>query len=415
MLRFLTAGESHGKGLTVIIEGIPAGVRLDEDYIAKDLARRQVGYGRGGRMKIETDRAEILSGVRHGYTMGGPISLWIVNRDYSTGKGPDGKPWTEVMSTNPTETTFDTIQHLRPGHADTPGITKYMHDDARNILERSSARESTARVAAGAIAKRFLEEFDIDIHGHVTNIGGVFANPRYPINWKDLEKPPYSSENPKGSKMASVRCADEDAAEKMIASIDAARDEGDSLGGIIEIIATGVPIGIGDYIQWDQKLTSKIAAATMSINAVKGVELGIGFQQANMRGSKVHDVIKPLSEWKASQNKGWEQPFPRITNNSGGFEGGMSTGEPIIVRAVVKPIATIIDGLPTVNLATGEFVDKAHFERSDITFVPTCSIIGESMLALTLGECMLEKFGGDNIKETHRNYINYMKSIMPNK
>jgi chorismate synthase len=413
MIRFLTAGESHGKGLTVIIEGIPAGVRLDEEYIARDLARRQVGYGRGGRMKIETDRAEILSGVRHGYTMGGPISLWIVNRDFSTGKGPDGKPWTDVMSTSPTEATYETIQHLRPGHADTPGVTKYMHEDARNILERSSARESAARVAAGAIAKRFLEEFDIAIHGHVTNIGGVYASPVYPINWEDLETTPYSPENPQGSKISAVRCTDQEAAERMIIAIDSARADGDSLGGIIEIIASGVPIGIGDYVQWDRKLTSKIAAATMSINAVKGVELGIGFQQADMRGSEVHDVIKPVSDWSPSDTKGWEQPFPRKTNNSGGFEGGMSTGEPIIVRAVVKPIATIIEGLPTVSLVTGEFVAKAHFERSDITFVPTCSIIGESMIALTIADCMLEKFGGDNIKETHRNYINYMKSILP--
>jgi chorismate synthase len=405
MFRFLTAGESHGKGLTVIAEGIPAGLELSEEYISRDLSRRQVGYGRGGRMQIEHDYAEILSGVRHGITMGGPISMWIENRDWSTGKGPDGVPWTNEMSVSPTDVPFEPITKLRPGHADTPGITKYMQSDARNILERSSARESAARVAAGAIARRFLEEFGIAIHGHVTCIGGVHAKPFESINWSALEEPPYHPDQPQASKMAAVRCADPEAAAQMIEAINEAREAGDSVGGIIEVIATGMPMGLGTYIQWDRKLTTRLAAAVMSINAVKGVEFGAGFIQADMRGSQVHDVIRPFDQGN--------RPFSRRTNNSGGLEGGMTTGEPLIVRAVVKPIATLINGLPTVDLATGEMVERAHFERSDITFVPTCAVIGEAMVATVLADAMLEKFGGDHLEETYRNVKAYLATVGP--
>ena len=413
MLRFLTAGESHGKNLTVIVEGLPASLPVTEEYIERHMARRQVGYGRGGRMQIEKDRAEILAGVRHGLTLGAPISMLIVNRDFSTGKGPDGVPWVDEMNVAPSDVPFEPIVNIRPGHADTPGIVKYMQTDARNILERSSARESAARVAAGALAQRFLEEFGIEVHGHVLCIGGVHANRPESVDWEALEATPYHREFTEGSKQAAVRCADPDAAERMIVEIDAAREAGDSVGGIIEIVATGAPIGLGSHIQWDRKLTTKLAAAVMSINAVKGVEFGAGFTQADMRGSQVHDVVKPLEEWERSADEGFARPWPRRTNNSGGLEGGMTTGEPLVVRAVVKPIATIINGLETVDLTTGEFVDRAHFERSDITFVPTCAVIGEAMVALALTEAMLEKFGGDHIEETKRNWRAYMATTGP--
>lgn len=392
MFRFLTAGESHGPGLTVIVEGVPAGLALSEDYIARDLARRQLGYGRGGRMQIERDYAVIRSGVRHGLTLGSPISLLIDNRDWVN--------WTEVMSITPTDAEYEKVTKLRPGHADTPGIAKYMQDDARNILERSSARESAARVAAGAVARRFLEEFGVQIHGHVLCIGGVHAPHQESIDWERAEA-------------SSVRCADPEAEKRMMEAIDAAREAGDSVGGIVEIIATGAPIGLGSHIQWDRKLTTRLAAAVMSMNAVKGVEFGAGFTQADLRGSQIHDVVKPIDEWEPHPDGGWVQPWPRRTNNSGGLEGGMTTGEPLVVRAMVKPIATLINGLPTVDLASGEFVDRAHFERSDITFVPTCAVIGEAMVAIVLADAMLEKFGGDHIEETRRNYRAYMKTTGP--
>ncbi len=413
MFRFLTAGESHGKGLTVIVEGVPAGLPLSEEYINHDLARRQVGYGRGGRMEIETDRADILSGVRHGVTFGSPISMWIENKDWATGNGPDGVPWIEEMNINPTETHFERITHIRPGHADTPGISKYRQNDARNILERSSARESTARVAAGAVARMFLEQFGITVHAHVTSIGGIHARPTYPIDWTVLEERSFHKDYPQGSKMAAVRCADLDAAEQMIEVIDSAKEAGDSVGGIIEIIATGLPIGLGTHVQWDRKITTRLAAAVMSMNAIKGVEFGSGFAQADFRGSQIHDIVKPVGEWERQQDGKWERPWPRRTNNSGGLEGGMTTGEPLVIRAVVKPIATIIKGLETVDLGTGRFVDKAHFERSDITFVPTCAVIGESMVASVLTDAMLEKFGGDHIDETKSNWRAYMDYLGP--
>ncbi len=414
MFRFLTAGESHGRGLSVIIEGAPAGLTLTEDYITGDLARRQIGYGRGGRMLIEQDTAEILSGVRHGLTMGSPISIWIQNRDWVNGKGPDGVPWQDVMSLLPTDKKFETITNLRPGHADTAGTAKYFQEDARNILERSSARESAARVAAGSVARRFLEEFGIEIHGHVTNIGGQQAKDTTSIDWAELEAPPFHQDRPEGSKMSAVRCADPDAAEKMIQIIDSARKAGNSVGGVIEIIATGVPIGLGSHIQWDRKITTRLAAGVMSINAVKGVEFGAGFTQANLMGTEVHDVIKPMTEWKNSPYSLSDQPWQRRTNNSGGLEGGMTTGEPIVVRAVVKPIATLINGLETVDLETGAFVSKAHFERSDITFVPTCAVIGEAMVSIILADAILEKFGGDHLSETKRNFQSYLNTVWPN-
>ncbi|MBM3939864.1 MAG: chorismate synthase [SAR202 cluster bacterium] len=399
MLRFITAGESHGPGLVAMLEGIPAGLPISEAQIRQDLARRQMGYGRGGRMKIETDYAVLQSGVRHGLTMGSPIAMLIENRDHTTGKGPDGKPWTHTMSKNPVEGEVTPIHRLRPGHADTPGISKYLQDDARNILERSSARESAARVAVGAVCRRFLAEFGIEIHSHVVNLGGVRSHAKQPIDWAAVEESP-------------VRCADPVAGDAMMKAIDAAREAGDSLGGTVEIVATGLPIGLGTHIQWDRKLSTRLAAAVASMNAVKGVEFGAGFDSSEVRGSQLHDVIKPIGEWEQNPDGTWRQPWPRCGNNSGGLEGGMTTGEPLIVRAVVKPIATIINPLPTVDLTTGE-PDKAHYERSDITFVPSCGVIGEAMVAFTLAEAFLEKFGGDHVEETRRNWKGYMASVGP--
>ena len=398
--RFLTAGESHGPGLTALVEGIPAGISLSEDYIRQDLARRQRGYGRGARQQIETDRAQITAGVRHGLTLGGPISMFIENRDFSTGKGPDGVPWLDEMAIESSDVPFEAITKLRPGHADTPGITKYAQEDARNILERSSARESAARVAAGAIARRLLEELGVEIHSHVTAIGGVQAAPVHNIDWVQLEESP-------------VRCADPEASGRMVEAIDAARQAGDSLGGVFEVIATGAPIGLGSHIQWDRKLSTRLAASVMSINAVKGVEFGAGFDQAAMRGSQVHDVVKPIDEWDRNPDGSWVRPWPRRTNNSGGLEGGMTTGEPVVARAMVKPIATIMDALETVDLRTGEKVEKAHYERSDITFVPTCAVIGEAMVAITLADAVMEKFGGDHLDETVRNVRAYLAAAGP--
>lgn len=399
MVRFLTAGESHGPGLVALLEGLPAGVPLSEAFVRADLARRQMGYGRGGRMQIETDYAVLQSGVRHGFTTGAPIAMLIENRDHFTGNGPDGKPWTHTMAKEPVEGEVTPIRRLRPGHADTPGISKYLQDDARNILERSSARESAARVAAGAACRAFLAEFGVEAHSHVTNIGGVQAHPPEPVDWAAAEESP-------------VRCADPDAGALMMREIDAAKEAGDSLGGVVEVVATGLPIGLGSHIQWDTKLSTRLMAAVGSVNAVKGVEVGKGFALADLRGSKVHDVIKPIEEWERGDGGSWKRAWPRRTNNAGGLEGGMTTGEPLVVRAVVKPIATMMTPLPSVDLATGE-LDQAHYERSDVTFVPTCGVIAEAMVLLTLAGAFAEKFGGDHISETRRNYEGYRATVGP--
>lgn len=399
--RFFSAGESHGPGLTAYVEGLPAGLDISEAYIREDLARRQKGYGRGRRQQIETDYAKITSGVRHGVTIGGPISMFIENRDFSTGKGPDGVPWTDEMSVEPSDVPYEKITKLRPGHADTPGIVKYAQDDARNILERSSARESAARVAAGALARTFLTQLGIQVFSHVSALGNVDSQADVNnIDWSSVES-------------SQLRCADSDAESKMIQEIDNAREEGDSLGGVFEVVAYNLPIGLGSHTQWDKKISSRLAASVMSINAVKGVEFGAGFEQARMRGSAVHDVIIPIEEWDTSEELGFPKPWPRRSNNSGGLEGGMTTGEPLIVRAMVKPIATIMNALETVDLNTGKKVEKAHYERSDITFVPTCAVIGEAMVMMVIADAVLEKFGGDHIKETKKNLIAYLKSAGP--
>jgi chorismate synthase len=383
MLRFLTAGESHGKALTVIIEGIPAGLSLDEEYIARELSRRQVGYGRSSRMGIERDRAEITSGVRHGLTIGSPISFLIPNRDWEN--------WKQVMSISPIDEEIEAVTGLRPGHADMPGVIKYGFDDIRPIIERASARDTASRVAAGAVARRFLEEFSIEIHSYTAAIGGQRAEVGDVINWEQIELSP-------------VRCPDDRAEKAMLAAIDEAKATGDSVGGIFEVTASGVPIGLGSHVHWDRRLDGNIARAMMSINAVKGVEIGLGFAAADLPGSLVHDVIEPST--------GGERPWRHTTNRAGGIEGGMSNGEPIVVRAAVKPIPTLIHPLPSVDLRTGRAVE-AHIERSDICVVPAAGVIGEAMLALVLANSMLEKFGGDNIRETLLNYQNYLNSTKP--
>jgi chorismate synthase len=383
MFRFLTAGESHGRGLVTIIEGVPAGLALDEEYIARDLARRQKGYGRGARMAIEEDRAEIISGVRQGLTIGSPISLLIWNKDWQN--------WKDVMSVFPAEKEIEAVTRLRPGHADLAGAMKYNLDDVRPIMERASARETASRVAVGAVARRLLDEFDITIHSHTVCIGGQWAKRAERVDWASVEKSP-------------VRCADTKAEKAMLAAIVKAKKTGDSLGGVFEVVVSGVPIGLGSHVHWDRRLDGKIAQAIMSINAVKGVEIGAGFAVADLPGSQVHDVI----EFNA--RSGWRH----ATNRAGGIEGGMSNGEPIIVSAAVKPIPTMSKPLPSVDLRTGRKV-KAHIERSDICVVPAAGVIGEAMLAIVLAEAMLEKFGGDYIDETLRNYRGYLNSIGPRK
>jgi len=374
MLRYLTAGESHGKGQVVILEGMPAGVPVSEDYITRQLKRRQGGYGRGERMNIEKDRAEIISGVRHGLTLGSPISMLIHNKDWEN--------WKSVMSVSPVKGVAEAVTRVRPGHADLAGVMKYGHDDVRNVLERASARETAARVAAAAVVRGLLDKFNIVINSHTVCIAGKWAKASDTVDWDKVESSP-------------VYCADPNADAAMTKEIDAARDAGDTVGGIFEVVAEGVPVGLGSYVHPDRKLDGQIAQAIMSINAVKGVSFGMGFDMAALPGSKVHDVIGT--------------DLRRKTNNAGGIEGGMSNGEAIKVWAVVKPIPTLGKPLPSVDLKTGKVAD-AHFERSDVCVVPAAGVVGEAMLALVLAEAMVEKFGGDNISETVNNYQNYVAS-----
>ncbi|MBI4337438.1 MAG: chorismate synthase [Chloroflexi bacterium] len=383
MLRFLTAGESHGKGLTVIVEGVPAGLPLDEAYIRAQLARRQRGYGRGGRMQIEQDYAEILSGVRQGLTLGTPIAMLVRNKDWEN--------WQEVMSITPTEEPPKAVTRLRPGHADLAGAMKYGQSDVRNILERASARETAARVAAGAVARRFLGEFGMAFHSHVTCIGGVWARPQGAIDWARVEESP-------------VHCADPEAERQMMEAIDAAKEAGDTVGGVVQVMVENVPIGLGSHVQWDRRLDGLIAQALMSINAVKAVSIGDGWESANWRGSQTHDVIEPVTDPS--------RPWQRKTNRAGGTEGGMSDGMSLVVSFAVKPISTLSKPLPSVDLATGETV-QAHYERSDVCQVPAAGVIGEAMAALVLARCFLEKFGGDHLEETRRNFTAYMKTVGP--
>jgi chorismate synthase len=384
--RFLTAGESHGKGLLTIIEGVPAGLPMSEDYIAGHLRRRQLGYGRGKRQQIETDFAEIYSGVRHGLTMGGPIGLRIENKDWNN------QNWVRRMSVAPVEGEVERLTSMRPGHADLSGAVKYGLDDVRPILERASARETTARVAASAIARRLLEEIGIRIHSHVLSVGEVRVTPPDSIDWERVEA-------------SEVRCADPAMEDQIKARIDYARENHDTVGGVFEVRATGVPIGLGSHVHWDRKLDGRLAQAIVSVQAVKGVEIGGGFTTASLPGSQVQDVILPRDQWT-------DRPWTHATNNAGGLEGGITNGEDVVVRGALKPISTLPRPLPSADLLTAEHKD-AFYERSDVCVVPAAGVIGEAMVALVLADAVLEKFGGDHIEETLRNFRAYMKTIGP--
>ncbi|MBB5323405.1 chorismate synthase [Anoxybacillus tepidamans] len=387
-MRYLTAGESHGPQLTTILEGVPAGLTLLKEHIDEELARRQKGYGRGRRMQIEKDEVNILSGVRHGQTLGSPITLVVENRDW--------KHWTNIMAIEPTEEedVKRKVTRPRPGHADLNGAIKYGHRDMRNVLERSSARETTVRVAAGAVAKRILAELGIQVAGHVLEIGGVRATN---LAYESLEQLRHVTEQ------SPVRCFDEEAAVKMMEAIDRAKENGDSIGGIVEVIVEGVPAGVGSYVHYDRKLDAKIAAAIVSINAFKGVEFGIGFEAARLPGSKVHDEII----WSK------EEGFRRRTNRAGGFEGGMTTGMPIVVRGVMKPIPTLYKPLASVDIDTKEPF-AASIERSDSCAVPAASVVAEAVVAWEIATAIVDQFGQDRmdlIKENIENMRRYAKEF----
>jgi len=380
-LRFLTAGESHGEALTAVIDGLPAGLALSEADINGDLARRQRGYGRGGRMKIEQDQAHISAGVRWGLTLGSPLTLTIRNRDWEN--------WQQTMSVGPPPAGAapKMVTRPRPGHADLAGAMKYGHRDIRNVLERSSARETTARVAVAGVAKRLLGEFGITILSHVTEIGGIRIGP-LETSWDEVSRRAEASE---------VRCADPAAETAMIEAIDRAKAAGDTLGGVFEVVALGCPVGLGSYVQWDRKLDGQLARAFCSIHAIKGAEIGLGFEAARRPGSQVHDEI--LFDKEAG--------FHRGSNSAGGLEGGVTNGQPVVVRAAMKPISTLRKPLRSVDLDTREAVE-AVVERSDVCAVPAAGVVGEAMMAIVLAEAFLEKFGGDSIDEIRRNYQGYL-------
>ncbi len=369
-LQFLTAGESHGKGLVGIIDGIPAGLEISEEYIDRQLRRRQMGHGRGGRMKIEKDHGEIWSGVRHGKTLASPIGILVQNLDW--------KNWTDKMSVDPIDKKIKEVTLPRPGHADLAGIHKYGFTDIRNVLERSSARETTMRVALGSVCRKLLEEVGIHIASRVIQIHDVIDNSK--IEYKTSKLNSFVDKSP-------VRCIDKNIENQMIEVIDKAKKSGDSVGGIFEVVASGIPYGLGSYTQWTEKLQSRISAMMMSINAFKGIEIGNGFRSASKFGSEVHDEIGHDGK-----------KFTRFSNNAGGIEGGMSNAQPIVLWMSMKPISTLIKPLRSVDILTYE-KKKAHKERTDACAVPAASIIAESMLCITLADALLEKFGGDNVDQ----------------
>lgn len=371
MLRFLTSGESHGKCLVAILEGMVAGLEVREEEINFELARRQEGYGRGGRMTIEKDQVEILSGVRSHRTLGGPIALMVPNNDFKINELP-------------------VVKRPRPGHADLVGVLKYGREDARDILERASARETTARVATGAVCKIFLREFGVDMISHVVSIGGVAANTSS-LSFDAIKK--ESMHSP-------MHCADKAAAKKMMARVDEARQSKDTIAGIFEIVAKGLPVGLGSFVHYDRRLSAKLCAALMSIQAVKGVEVGLGFKGSGLLGKEVHDEIF------YDKKKG----FYRKTNRAGGLEGGVTNGENLVLRAATKPYATLMSPLQSVNIQSKE-KELATVQRSDVTAVPACGVVGEAMVAFELTNSLLEKFGGDSLMETKRNYQGYLKQV----
>lgn len=387
-MRFLTAGESHGPELTTIIEGLPAGMPLTAEEINSELARRQTGYGRGGRMLIEKDQVKITSGIRHGKTLGSPVTLVVENKDW--------KNWTKVMAIEEVPEKNKNLRRVskpRPGHADLVGGMKYHHDDLRNVLERSSARETTMRVAIGAIAKKLLKELEIIVAGHVVTLGGIHAEIKDGLTVTEIKERSEASE---------VRVVDPQVEEEMKALIDQTKKNGDTIGGVVEVIIGGVPAGLGSYVQWDKKLDAKIAQAVTSINAFKGVQFGLGFEMANLPGSKVMDEIV------------WDQTrgYTRRTNNLGGFEGGMTNGEPIVVQGVMKPIPTLYKPLQSVNIDTKEPY-KASVERSDSTAVPAASVVCESVVATEIAKELLDKFPSDSFEELQKavsDYRTYLKN-----
>jgi chorismate synthase len=401
MLRFTTAGESHGKALVATVEGLPAGLPVTAEWVDRELARRMQGYGRGARMKIERDRIEWLSGVRAGETLGSPVAMLIPNRDWTN--------WEDVMAYEAAETTGELrrrrVTRPRPGHADLAGVLKYDRLDARDILERASARETTARVAAGALAKRLLDEFGVEVGSHVVSLGGVHVareNLPVPLN--------------EAADQSEIRVLDRSAEAEIIRRIDAAKQAGDTLGGEVEVVARGVVVGLGSHVSWDRKLDGRLAGMLMSIPAVKAVEIGMGFEASRRPGSEVHDPIEAsppgLAGPAAPPPRGPDSRagFRRPTNNAGGLEGGITTGEPVVVKVGMKPISTLMSPLPTVDLTSGQPA-KAVSERSDITAVPAMGVIAEALVALVLADAMLEKFGGDSLPEMRRNYDGYIAAL----
>jgi chorismate synthase len=387
MLTYRTAGESHGQALIALVEGLPAGLRVDFEFIDNELKRRQGGYGRGGRMKIEKDQVRFLSGVRHGKTLGSPIAMMVENRDWPN--------WEETMSVrevSPEAAQKRTVTRPRPGHTDLNGSLKFNHVDARNILERSSARETTMRVAAGGLAKVFLREFGIEILSHTTAIGTVHVPADFAVTWEQLE----AMRNDEV-----VHCPISDISDRMVKEIQEAQKEGDTIGGTFEVIARGVPTGLGSHTAWDTRLDGQLAQAMMSINAVKAAEIGSGVRAAFSKGSDVHDEIGYKKDSKE---------FYRLTNRAGGLEGGVTNGEEVRVTGYLKPIPTLKKALNSVDMITKEpFV--AQHERSDTCTVPAAGVIGETMVALVLARAFLEKFGGDSIGETRRNYEGYREQL----
>ena len=394
MLRFCTAGESHGEALVAVLSGVPAGLRIDTDFIDRELWRRQQGYGRGGRMKIEHDTVHILSGVRHGATIGSPISLTLENRDW--------KNWQEalpVAASDPEK--HKAVSAPRPGHADLAGALKYNFREARYVLERASARESAARVAVGAIAKLLLREFGIEVLSHVIAVGRAAVRDAE-VSWDNIREL-YGREE------VLLNCADAEAEARMKAEVDHALKTGDSVGGVFEVVAHGVPPGLGTYGNWDERLDARLAAAVMSLQAVKAVEIGSGIGAAASPGSAVHDAIGYQQPSQRDGRVGYTG-FTRRTNHAGGIEGGISNGEDILVRGYLKPISTLRRPLESVDFKTREPV-KAAYERSDVCVVPAAGVGGEAMVALTLAACALEKFGGDSMGETVRNVAGYREQL----
>ena len=396
-LRWLTAGESHGRSLAVTVEGVPAGLAIGSDELGVDLARRQRGYGRGARQAIEHDRAEIVSGVRHGLTLGSPILLLVANRDWDN--------WTAIMqvegltdeaaaelaaAAGAGNKRSTPVTRVRPGHADLAGALKYGFNDVRNVLERASARETAARVAAGGVARAILAALGVDVWSFTAEVGGVAVDPARATRSRE-----EADESP-------LRCPDPDAEAAMIARIDEARSNGDTVGGVFEVVAHGLPIGLGSYVHWDRRLDAALAAAVMSINIIKGVEFGLGFEQTRRFGSQVHDVI---------ERRGEAGRWIHRSNNAGGLTGGITNGEPLVVRGAVKPISTLARPLPSADLVSGEAVDKAHYERSDISVVPAAGVVAEAMVMLTLADAMLDKFGGDTIADTRDALDRYVERI----